>query len=79
MPRTSKTEPSVENKFRAAGLSPAFAHRTSHSLILGDAREMHELTEPVHLVVTSPPYWTLKEYDGAAGDRQLGHLEDYAR
>jgi site-specific DNA-methyltransferase (adenine-specific) len=79
MPRTSKTEPSVENKFRAAGLSPAFAHRTSHSLILGDAREMHELTEPVHLVVTSPPYWTLKEYDGAAGDRQLGHLEDYER
>lgn len=31
----------------------------------------------VHLVVTSPPYWILKEYDGAAGDAQLGHLEDY--
>lgn len=79
MPRTLKTEPSVESKFKAAGLSPAFAQRTTHHLILGDAREMRELTEPVHLVVTSPPYWTLKEYDGAAGDRQLGHLEDYER
>ncbi len=79
MTRTAKTEPSVESKFRAAGLSSAFAHRTLHRLILGDAREMHELTEPVHLVVTSPPYWTLKQYDGAAGERQLGHLQDYER
>src|SRR5205823_6861285 len=48
-------------------------------LILGDAREMTELCTPqsVQLVVTSPPYWTLKEYDGAAGSDQLGHWEDY--
>jgi site-specific DNA-methyltransferase (adenine-specific) len=47
--------------------------------MLGDAREMRELSEPesVHLVVTSPPYWTLKEYDGGAGEDQLGHWEDY--
>lgn len=40
---------------------------------------MSELSEPqsIHLVVTSPPYWTLKEYDGRAGSAQLGHLEDY--
>ncbi|MFI5457456.1 MAG: DNA-methyltransferase [Isosphaerales bacterium] len=31
----------------------------------------------IHLVVTSPPYWTLKRYDGAAGADQLGHFEDY--
>jgi site-specific DNA-methyltransferase (adenine-specific) len=29
----------------------------------------------VHLVVTSPPYWTLKEYPRAKG--QLGRVEDY--
>ncbi len=40
---------------------------------------MAELTEPnsVHAVVTSPPYWTLKQYDGAAGAAQLGHWDDY--
>ncbi|MCK4547600.1 MAG: site-specific DNA-methyltransferase [Candidatus Eisenbacteria sp.] len=51
---------------------------TSHRLFLGDARTMTAL-EPgsVHLVVTSPPYWTLKEYRDTEG--QLGHLEDYAK
>jgi DNA modification methylase len=29
----------------------------------------------VHLVVTSPPYWTLKEYPRVKG--QLGRVEDY--
>ena len=29
----------------------------------------------VHLVLTSPPYWTLKQYRDTQG--QLGHLEDY--
>lgn len=31
--------------------------------------------ESVHLVLTSPPYWTLKEYRHSLG--QLGHIEDY--
>ena len=31
----------------------------------------------MHLVVTSPPYWTLKEYN--EGERQLGAIEDYER
>ncbi len=36
---------------------------TRHDLHLGDARRMDFLTpESVHLVVTSPPYWTLKGY-----------------
>lgn len=62
----------------------AFAARpeilnSRHRIIAGDAREMREMDEPesVHLVVTSPPYWTLKEYDGAAGQLQLGHLHNY--
>lgn len=42
----------------------------------GDAREMDWIpTESVHLVVTSPPYWTLKEYNDAPG--QLGHVKEY--
>ena len=32
--------------------------------------------ESVHLVVTSPPYWTLKEYRDSGG--QMGHIQDYA-
>src|SRR5258708_19492602 len=31
--------------------------------------------ESVHLVLTSPPYWTLKEYRDSEG--QLGHVENY--
>lgn len=49
---------------------------THHTLRLGDARRMSELTpESVQLVLTSPPYWTLKEYRHSDG--QMGHIEDY--
>ena len=50
---------------------------TRHALHQADARDMTFL-EPhsVHLVLTSPPYWTLKEYNDFDG--QLGHVEDYA-
>lgn len=45
-------------------------------LYLGDSREMSRLGDgSVHLVVTSPPYWTLKEYNDHPG--QLGHVQDY--
>lgn len=49
---------------------------TMHRLCVGDAREMSTLkAESVHLVLTSPPYWTLKEYRDS--NAQLGHIEDY--
>jgi DNA modification methylase len=49
---------------------------TTHDLYKGDSREMRFLTPgSVHLVVTSPPYWTLKEYERSDG--QLGYVEDY--
>jgi DNA modification methylase len=49
---------------------------TSHRLILGDAREMTRLApNSVHLILTSPPYWTLKEYRQSEG--QMGHIENY--
>jgi len=49
---------------------------TTHTLHVGDARAMPFLEpESVHLVVTSPPYWTLKDYEKVKG--QLGYVEDY--
>lgn len=50
---------------------------TTHRLNQGDARHaMSKLPEgSVHLVVTSPPYWTLKEYRESEG--QMGHIEGY--
>lgn len=49
---------------------------TTHSLFHGDAREMNGLIpNSVHLVLTSPPYWTLKQYRSSEG--QMGHIEDY--
>jgi modification methylase len=55
---------------------PAPFDRTLHRLRLGDARDLSWISdESVHLVVTSPPYWTLKDYEHSAG--QLGDIEDY--
>lgn len=48
---------------------------TTHEVILGDAREVRLPPSSVHLVVTSPPYWTLKEYPESDG--QMGLLRDY--
>ena len=50
--------------------------RTRHRLHLGDARELDWIPDAsVHLVVTSPPYWTLKKYNDH--DSQLGAVQDY--
>ncbi|MBI3746958.1 MAG: site-specific DNA-methyltransferase [Chloroflexi bacterium] len=49
---------------------------TAHRLLLGDARDLSAIPSgSVHLIVTSPPYWTLKTYNETDG--QLGHMEDY--
>lgn len=49
---------------------------TFHRLINGDARDLSFLEdESVHLVVTSPPYWNLKQYNESP--HQLGHIQDY--
>jgi DNA modification methylase len=50
--------------------------RTIHRLINGDARDPAYLNDTsVHLVVTSPPYWNLKQYNEHPD--QLGHIQDY--
>jgi modification methylase len=48
---------------------------TTHTLVLGDARGFEVEPETIHLVLTSPPYWTLKKYRDNNG--QLGHLQGY--
>ncbi|MGH8699947.1 MAG: DNA-methyltransferase [Burkholderiales bacterium] len=57
---------------------PAPYDATTHTVRIGDARDLSWLAdESVHLVVTSPPYWTLKDYREHPG--QMGHIEDYER
>ncbi|MBN2208496.1 MAG: site-specific DNA-methyltransferase [Candidatus Coatesbacteria bacterium] len=48
---------------------------TTHRIIFGDSRRMAEIPdESVHLVVTSPPYWQLKDYGGKG---QIGFDDTY--
>lgn len=49
---------------------------TKHRLYKGDARNLSWLSDKsAHLIVTSPPYWTLKQYEKHGG--QLGDVADY--
>ena len=48
---------------------------TTHEVILGDARQYRLPAASVQLVLTSPPYWTLKDYPDTAG--QMGRIKDY--
>jgi modification methylase len=71
IPRLAKNEEAVRTIEQSVQKVP-----TTHKLYLGDARNLLNLApESVHLVLTSPPYWTLKEYRDS--DAQLGHIEDY--
>jgi len=55
---------------------PAPFDQTAHRLRLGDARDLSWLpNSSVHLVVTSPPYWTLKKYEVREG--QMGEIVSY--
>jgi DNA modification methylase len=50
--------------------------QTTHRLIQADARALDFIPDgSVHLVLTSPPYWTLKRYN--ENPNQLGHIEQY--
>lgn len=51
---------------------------TTHRLCSGDARNLSFIRDAsVHLVVTSPPYWTLKKYE--PHPEQIGAIADYER
>jgi len=51
--------------------------KTNHKIITGDSREMKELSDKsVQLIITSPPYWQLKDY---GSDNQIGFNDSYEK
>ncbi len=49
--------------------------QTQHTIINGDSRCMKKLQDKsVHLVITSPPYWQLKDY---GSEEQIGFNDSY--
>ncbi len=75
-PQTDLPRIARDPKLTAAIESTVRGLPTQHELHLQDARDMRFLQhESVHLVLTSPPYWTLKEY--RRSDGQLGFVGDY--
>lgn len=49
--------------------------QTKHTIINGDCRHMKEVADKsVHLIITSPPYWQLKDYGTA---NQIGFNDSY--
>jgi site-specific DNA-methyltransferase (adenine-specific) len=49
--------------------------KISTTIIIGDSRRMNELKdESIHLVITSPPYWQLKDYGNGS---QIGFNDSY--
>jgi modification methylase len=51
------------------------AAKTEHTIITGDARRLSSVAdESVQLVITSPPYWQLKDY---GADGQIGFDDTY--
>jgi DNA modification methylase len=49
--------------------------KTKHRIIVGDSRNMEMVKdETVHLIVTSPPYWQLKDYGSL---NQIGFNDNY--
>ncbi len=65
-------DPAVTSQLEAIAASAP----SRHQLILGDSRVGPELAPgSVQLVLTSPPYWTLKEYPQTEG--QVGRITEY--
>lgn len=49
--------------------------KTRHTCIFGDSRKMNGIeNSTVHLIVTSPPYWQLKDY---GSEEQIGFNDSY--
>ncbi len=49
--------------------------KTTHRLIQGDSRNLSRIKDKsVHLIITSPPYWQLKDY---GNDGQIGFHDSY--
>jgi len=81
LPGADNAPGAVEHMLQANGILrnlpwPAPFDSTVHRLHIGDARDLSWLPDKsVHLVVTSPPYWNLKEYEHS--EEQLGDISYY--
>lgn len=71
IPQLARNEPAMQRIESLVRAQP-----TVHDLVHGDSRNASSL-EPnsLHLVLTSPPYWTLKRYNDH--EDQMGHVADY--
>ena len=70
IPNLAKNKAYLEKIEAAIRLIP-----TRHQLLNIDVRDAPLEPDSVHLVVTSPPYWTLKKYRDSEG--QMGNILDY--
>ena len=49
--------------------------KTNHKIVIGDSRNMQHVSDgSVQLIITSPPYWQLKDY---GVERQIGYNQSY--
>lgn len=78
LPDADNEAGAVERMLRANGILrnlpwPKPSDHMTPRLHRGDARDLSWIKSgSIHLVVTSPPYWTLKEYESSGG--QLGDM-----
>lgn len=71
IPKLAKNEEELEKIRREIS-----ERKTLHSILVGDSQDLSVIPdESVQLVLTSPPYWNLKEYNDHV--EQLGHVNDY--
>ncbi len=49
--------------------------KTKHKIVIGDSRQIKSVPDKsVQLIITSPPYWQLKDY---GADNQIGYNDSY--
>lgn len=71
IPRLAKDQQEIEKI-----LEEVSNIHTQHKIYIADSRKLAMIpNESIHLILTSPPYWNLKEYNHHKD--QLGHINNY--
>lgn len=67
----------AKNETELSKIREEISHiHTTHKIYIADSRNLQMIEDnSVHLVLTSPPYWNLKQYNDSDG--QLGHIQVY--
>jgi site-specific DNA-methyltransferase (adenine-specific) len=69
----------IQTSSRDLAIEPANIIECNHNIFFQDAIKIKNLTESIDLVVTSPPYWSIKDYGNVD---QIGYndsLDDYMK